>query len=983
MQSETKPAPHRCEAKEKITEFAGMVERKEKATKQTGWQAVLSRTESDIEISRAFNRGDVVATIDSDLLIYANIETIWRPVSGGRFLQYRIVEVAASLHLTRPQLMALGIVSTNDYDKISGRLVRLQTTGLHFGQTPYMILREEFKKLEDQYTRNRKEMQETKGYLPVGPPAPATSEGFADVSTTKKTRRQRPRYSFKTRRRHNQHDPPKCLKMYHWKPHSPKTSEQAINESSSSSAKVKAASTAKAKTASKKEPKRTLAAKTKMIHLMDRQHPISTLNVGTARANIRGAVQNDPDLEQEIMQCLQEVCQYAAKAKRTCQILVGVFIEKVVSQDTVSDSDRVLLDLICPRHADAGEGDKKECGETDDDDDKKGSDQVEFLLVLLQYLYSGKCSSTTEFGRAVKSFIERAHALGICPAWNSASAASTHKPPYSARTLLQPVAKELSREFKRHWVAGTDLLAKQLQKNPWRIAPLTSSVQPFFGYSERELLHFFWKSPLLQREIRKLLGPRTYTPALHDAERWLSKQPPGTLITSFLTTVGRGRTRKGPRNYREATTTMEIGKLEAHLEDLGKDSFNVAQYMRKFDNASSEPKPYPYVLRGFVRTDGFRLQLLAYKMKELQMARFKKIPEERLPPRINSTVAGVDYYLSEIRHVIKSPQDVASLFDGCPPDKIKVLALDPGQAYVVGASVWLPEEPSKKKQHHDPSDAQCQKDTMMIPSGYNNIKAAPNPDATPGSETFYNLAVSQRAVSQPTFAFRRWLQTEKDKIPERSSRSVSDIESSLPPLRGQQGSMEKYVAEVEQVQTTLDGFYRDNQVFKKHQWDHSKAKEGEYAIITDRLLKMVGGAIGEKAKPGNPFIIAVGLGDFSSSSGLTSLHSSFKNFFVQKVRSLGARAVTGSSAKLPDVMAAQNMANAVRTYLIHQQRPLYLQPVNADGTYPWMTATPSGTSSTATSNNNSSTGMSSSSTSSSSGHKRKAFLGLPHVAKRT
>lgn len=252
--------------------------------------------------------------------------------------------------------------------------------------------------------------------------------------------------------------------MYKWKPHKPKTSDNAgtaTSESSTSSTKVKTASKAKAKTASTKEPKRTPSDNTKVIRLMDRQHPISTLNIGTARANIRRAVGNDPDLEQDILQCLQEVCGHAAKAKRTCQILVGVFIEKVLRQDTVSDSDRALLDLICPRHAETRENDKEDCDETDDDD-KKGSDHVEFLSVLLQYLYSGKCSSTTKFGRAVKSFIERAHALGICPTWNGASASSTHKPPYPARPLPQPVAKELSREFKRHWLAGTDLLAEKV-----------------------------------------------------------------------------------------------------------------------------------------------------------------------------------------------------------------------------------------------------------------------------------------------------------------------------------------------------------------------------------------------------------------------------------------------------------------------------------------------------------------------------------------
>ena len=37
-----------------------------------------------------------------------------------------------------------------------------------------------------------------------------------------------------------------------------------------------------------------------------------------------------------------------------------------------------------------------------------------------------------------------------------------------------------------------------------------------------------------------------------------------------------------------------------------------------------------------------------------------------------------------------------------------------------------------------------------------------------------------------------------------------------------------------------------------------------------------------------------------------------------------------------DVMAGHNMCNAILGQLEHQQRPLYLQPVDADGSYPWM-----------------------------------------------
>ena len=35
-------------------------------------------------------------------------------------------------------------------------------------------------------------------------------------------------------------------------------------------------------------------------------------------------------------------------------------------------------------------------------------------------------------------------------------------------------------------------------------------------------------------------------------------------------------------------------------------------------------------------------------------------------------------------------------------------------------------------------------------------------------------------------------------------------------------------------------------------------------------------------------------------------------------------------------MAAHNMCNIVKSHLLYQQRPKYLQPIDKDGNYPWM-----------------------------------------------
>jgi hypothetical protein len=44
-------------------------------------------------------------------------------------------------------------------------------------------------------------------------------------------------------------------------------------------------------------------------------------------------------------------------------------------------------------------------------------------------------------------------------------------------------------------------------------------------------------------------------------------------------------------------------------------------------------------------------------------------------------------------------------------------------------------------------------------------------------------------------------------------------------------------------------------------------------------------------------------------------------------------------------MASENMNNVIKGHLIHQQRPLYLQPRREDGSYPWMDAAVGGGSS--------------------------------------
>ncbi|KAG0345993.1 hypothetical protein BGZ54_005371, partial [Gamsiella multidivaricata] len=98
--------------------------------------------------------------------------------------------------------------------------------------------------------------------------------------------------------------------------------------------------------------------------------------------------------------------------------------------------------------------------------------------------------------------------------------------------------------------------------------------------------------------------------------------------------------------------------MRQHIEAIQGDSFEPSSY-----------KERGYALRGSFRTDGFRLQRLAFKLNELNAVKYRRLPEAKLPPRITSTLGGTDYFLTEIKNVVKTKQNVSDLW-GCGPEQI-------------------------------------------------------------------------------------------------------------------------------------------------------------------------------------------------------------------------------------------------------------------------------------------------------------------------
>lgn len=80
------------------------------------WSIILCSTEADLAIAIESQPGDIAVSKDSDLLVYKNIETIWRPITKDRLLVYHVPDILGTLGLSKSQLTALGVVSRNDYD---------------------------------------------------------------------------------------------------------------------------------------------------------------------------------------------------------------------------------------------------------------------------------------------------------------------------------------------------------------------------------------------------------------------------------------------------------------------------------------------------------------------------------------------------------------------------------------------------------------------------------------------------------------------------------------------------------------------------------------------------------------------------------------------------------------------------------------------------------------------------------------------------
>ncbi|KAF8941741.1 hypothetical protein BGZ47_007241 [Haplosporangium gracile] len=179
--------------------------------------------------------------------------------------------------------------------------------------------------------------------------------------------------------------------------------------------------------------------------------------------------------------------------------------------------------------------------------------------------------------------------------------------------------------------------------------------------------------------------------------------------------------------------------------------------------------------------------------------------------------------------------------------------------------------------------------------------------------------------------------------------TIRTIELSLPPLRSANANFADHVECRNVNKAHLDNFYNGKQFrYKRYKRMSKEARAEEFHRLADSLLRMVGDSIGER-KEEDKVVIEMGVGRFTSTSRLSSLHGTFESFFIQKARTLGYLIVGVhkyyTSKRCPnrckkymhrDIMAGHNIVNILRSHVEQQQRPLYLQPVDKDDQYPWL-----------------------------------------------
>ncbi|KAI7830340.1 hypothetical protein BC939DRAFT_305927 [Gamsiella multidivaricata] len=535
-----------------------------------------------------------------------------------------------------------------------------------------------------------------------------------------------------------------------------------------------------------------------MMDALSFEHPTVTLDFDCLSTNVCAAVGDDL-VSKAIVECIRGAVQVAWDTKTHCHMLIGLYLEDLfyprplpgaprpaAPVATVSDKDQAVLDSLCPRLMSKEMRDDSDDGSTVEDGQDDGSN-TPFVQSFLNFLYSGNLPGNGKVGSAVNTFISCLQEMEHLEKLQLAKADMLRNvKDYTPCFVVRSVASQLAAELRRHYRHGTKKLSEQVQTlvkkgllvssqvvdvtskepaiqlfvrantvagRPWRLSPLSSEEHGFMTFTEIELAAFLHKRDELHPVLKKLIGCMDQQRRLAQTELtqdWLPLQTPGLLIQQLIAPVDprtldgdrlHGR-RKKDAGIAAAIKLVEPEDIRAHINTLRRDGFDPRNYQEK-----------GYFLRGSIKTDGYSLQLLAYKVRELNSVKFKRYKTDVLPDRLLTTTAGTNDYLTEVRNVFKSAADVERLL-GCTPDdtdKVSYLGLDLGQAFVVGAYGHMPKDKSPKigkRRRHRRQKKHGSRGRRKRGSGKGRKKSV----CRTRGERHINLAAKQKQLRNPLTA---------------------------------------------------------------------------------------------------------------------------------------------------------------------------------------------------------------------------------------
>ncbi|KAG0040347.1 hypothetical protein BGZ82_003652 [Podila clonocystis] len=386
----------------------------------------------------------------------------------------------------------------------------------------------------------------------------------------------------------------------------------------------------------------------------------------------------------------------------------------------------------------------------------------------------------------------------VC-AWNSQVEGMT------AKLNKNPDAKLLESELPNNLLERFLLLRGLLHEHEQpALCPISPVSYGYMQLSELVFMQTIYSS--CKDDVKRGLGI-SFNPVANYLYINLGQQAPGLFLSRLLVPVN---SRK--HGYRSHLQVAPLGQ-------------------------EPDASPKRYALTGTFRTNGLVLQVLAYDLRITKGQDIQAAPA-RMDPKV-----GPGRWLKEIRHEFATQDDVehtfGPYFESADIGKdVWLVGVDFGQVCTAAVSVHIPPLVLDQAQVMDDNSSFMEvdegivsfkedEDFIMYESelppvpGSDPTRDIDSPSTVPRGH-FRNLVIKSKALYQPQFRHRRYLESSK-------SDEVQASERSIKPHKGiYDDKVLDFVESRIDASLTLNHHYNNTFRHRWHLWEFEKAKEAEY-----------------------------------------------------------------------------------------------------------------------------------------------------------